>query len=280
MKKPSSNVILIVIFFVGLSVLLYPTISDYINEKHQSAAIASYDAKAAEISEEDYSRYFAEAEAYNQKLADHPGAFYTPDEITGYTQTLDISGTGIMGYVSIEKLGVKLPIYHGTDATVLEIACGHLQGTSLPVGGESTHAVLSAHRGLPSAKLFTDLDKMEVGDTFTVTVLNRVLTYEVDQISIVKPSETEALQIEQGKDYCTLMTCTPYGINTHRLLVRGHRVASEEAKTVYVINEAFRIRPVLVAAILAIPMLLVFVVWVLTGSRSQGKRKEGKENEN
>ena len=281
MKKPSSNILLIVIFFVGLSVLLYPTISDYINEKHQSAAIASYDAKAAEISEEDYSRYFAEAEAYNQKLVDHPGAFYTPDEITGYTQTLDISGTGIMGYVSIEKLGVKLPIYHGTDATVLEIACGHLQGTSLPVGGENTHAVLSAHRGLPSAKLFTDLDKMEVGDTFTVTVLNRVLTYEVDQISIVKPSETEALQIEQGKDYCTLMTCTPYGINTHRLLVRGHRIASEEAKTVYVTNEAFRIRPVLVAAILAIPMLLVFVVWVLTGSPgSQGKRKEGKENEN
>ena len=277
MKKHAGNIILIIIFFVGLSVLLYPTISDYINEKHQSAAIASYDEQAAQMDQQDYDAYFAAADAYNAQLAQNPDAFYAPDTIAGYEDTLDISGTGIMGYVTIDKLSVRLPIYHGTDATVLEIACGHLKGSSLPVGGESTHAVLSAHRGLPSAKLFTDLDKMTVGDTFTVTVLNRVLTYQVDQISIVKPSETEALQIEQGKDYCTLMTCTPYGINSHRLLVRGHRIASTEAKTIYVTNEAFRIKPVLVAAVLAVPMLVAFVVWVLVGS---AKKKEGENDEN
>lgn len=272
MKKRTKYIFMACVFFVGLSVLLYPSISDFVNEKTQSAAIAAYDEQVAQIDEADYDRYFEAADDYNAKLAREPDALYAPDAIDGYEETLDISGTGIMGYVTIEKLGVRLPIYHGTDATVLEIACGHLKGSSLPVGGESTHAVLSAHRGLPSAKLFTDLDKMEVGDTFTVTVLNRVLTYEADQISIVKPTETEALQIEQGKDYCTLMTCTPYGINTHRLLVRGHRIASEETRTTYVANEAFKIKPILVASVIAVPMLLAFVLWVLFGSA--GKKGE------
>ena len=272
MKKQISTWILILIFFVGLSVLLYPTISDYINEKHQSAAIASYDSKTAEMSETDYTRYFDEAEAYNAALAENPSLFYTPEELSGYKETLDVSGTGIMGYVSIDKLNVHLPIYHGTDATVLEIACGHLEGSSLPVGGESTHCVLSAHRGLPSARLFTDIDKLETGDTFQVTVLNRVLTYEVDQISIVLPTETEALQIEEGKDYCTLMTCTPYGINSHRLLVRGHRIPTTKTTRTYVTTEAFQIDPLLAASVIAVPLLLILLIWMLFSNKKK-KRK-------
>ena len=171
--------------------------------------------------------------------------FYEPSKLAGYEKTLDITGTGIMGYISIPKIKVELPIYHGTEDGVLQIACGHLEGSSLPVGGASTHAVLSAHRGLPSAKLFTNLDKLETEDTFTITILDRVLTYQVDEIAIVLPSETDKLQIEEGKDYCTLMTCTPYGINTHRLLVRGHRVETVKEKNIHVTAEAFQIEPVL-----------------------------------
>lgn len=276
MKKNKSTYILILIFLVGLSVLLYPAVSNYVNQKHQTAAIATYDEKVSQMSENDYSDYFEAAEAYNQKLAEDPSAFYTPDEIEGYEETLDVSGTGIMGYISIEKLGVGLPIYHGTEAEVLEIACGHLKGSSLPVGGESTHCVLSAHRGLPSAKLFTDLDKMEEGDTFTVTVLNRVLTYEVDQISIVKPTETEGLQIENGKDYCTLMTCTPYGINSERLLVRGHRIPTDEKINLHVTTEAFQVEPMIVASVLAVPLLLLLLLWMLF---YQKRKKRGEEHE-
>lgn len=274
MKKNKSTYILILIFLVGLSVLLYPSVSDYVNRKHQSRAIAGYTAEVADMSDSDFDRYFEKAEAYNKKLSDDPTLFYTPQEIGDYEETLDISGTGIMGYVSIEKLDVKLPIYHGTDAEVLEIGCGHLEGSSLPTGGKSTHCVLSAHRGLPSARLFTDLDKMEEGDIFTVTVLNRVLTYEVDRISIVKPSETEALQIEKGKDYCTLMTCTPYGINSERLLVRGHRIATEESSDIHVTTEAFRIDPLLAAPVMAVPLLLILLVWMLHHGKKKGKAHE------
>lgn len=208
-KKLSSNIttiILILIFLVGLFVMLYPTVSNYVNQRHQSKAIAAYDEKVSEMKPEDYTKYFEAAEKYNKKLAKNPSAFYNPDEIKGYEKILDISGTGIMGYITIKKLGVELPIYHGTDEGILQIAAGHLKGTSFPVGGDSTHSVISAHRGLPSAKLFTDLDKMEVGDTFTITILNREITYEVDDISIVLPDETDSLQIEDKKDYCTLMT--------------------------------------------------------------------------
>lgn len=275
MKKHKSFIFLIGLFLVGLSVLLYPTISDYVNQKHQSAAIAAYEEQAAALSKADNSALFAAAEAYNKKLAEDHSLFYTPDEIDGYEQTLDISGTGIMGYVSIETLHMRLPIYHGTDAAVLEIGCGHLKGSSLPVGGESTHCVLSAHRGLPSAKLFTSLDKLEKGDTFTITVLNRVLTYEVDQISIVLPTETEALQIEDGQDYCTLMTCTPYGINSHRLLVRGRRVATKEDRTAHITSEAFRIEPVIVSSVLAVPMLVAFLAWVLLHKNHRQGGKDG-----
>jgi len=223
MKKNKSTIILILVFFVGLSVMLYPTLSDYVNQLHQSRAVATYAEDVDNLTDADYSAYFDAADAFNAQVAANENALYRPDQLTGYNDTLDITGTGIMGYITISKIGVELPIYHGTSDGVLQIAAGHLEGTSLPVGGESTHAVISAHRGLPSAKLFTNLDQLEVGDTFTITVLDRVLTYEVDKISIVLPTETDELKIAEGKDYVTLMTCTPYGINTHRLLVRGER---------------------------------------------------------
>ena len=268
MKKHASTIFLIFIFFVGLSVLLYPSVSNYINQKSQSRAVANYEKTAAEMAQKDTDAYFQKAEEYNKELASHPELFYEPSKLAGYEKTLDITGTGIMGYISIPKIKVELPIYHGTEDGVLQIACGHLEGSSLPVGGASTHAVLSAHRGLPSAKLFTNLDKLETEDTFTITILDRVLTYQVDEIAIVLPSETDKLQIEEGKDYCTLVTCTPYGINTHRLLVRGHRIDNiEEVKTVRVTADAVQIEPMLVAPIVAIPILLVLLLLLLLPRR-------------
>ena len=258
--------------------MLYPSVSDAVNRKHQSRAVADYAEKVEQLSDADYQTYFDAADAYNRQLNTTPNAFYKPDLVSGYAQTLDISGTGIMGYITIPKISVKLPIYHGTDEGVLQVAAGHLEGSSLPVGGAGTHAVISAHRGLPSAKLFTNLDELEVGDRFTITVLNRVLTYEVDQISIVLPTEIDQLLPTEGMDYVTLMTCTPYGINTHRLLVRGKRVETTESqKHIRVAADAFRIEPIIVAPILAIPMLLAALVGVLVAphlrKRSKRRRK-------
>ena len=252
--------------------------SDAVNRKHQSRAVAGYAEEVEQLSDADYQTYFDAADAYNRQLNTTPNAFYKPDLVSGYAQTLDISGTGIMGYITIPKISVELPIYHGTDEGVLQVAAGHLEGSSLPVGGAGTHAVISAHRGLPSAKLFTNLDELEVGDRFTITVLNRVLTYEVDQISIVLPTEIDQLLPTEGMDYVTLMTCTPYGINTHRLLVRGKRVETTESqKHIRVAADAFRIEPIIVAPILAIPMLLAALVGVLVAphlrKRSKRRRK-------
>lgn len=278
MRKNLSTIILILIFLVGLSVMLYPSVSDAVNRKHQSRAVAGYAEEVEQLSDADYQTYFDAADAYNRQLNTTPHAFYKPDLVSGYAQTLDISGTGIMGYITIPKISVELPIYHGTDEGVLQVAAGHLEGSSLPVGGAGTHAVISAHRGLPSAKLFTNLDELEVGDRFTITVLNRVLTYEVDQISIVLPTEIDQLLPTEGMDYVTLMTCTPYGINTHRLLVRGKRVETTESqKHIRVAADAFRIEPIIVAPILAIPMLLAALVGVLVAphlrKRSKRRRK-------
>ena len=278
MRKNLSTIILILIFLVGLSVMLYPSVSDAVNRKHQSRAVAGYAEEVEQLSDADYQTYFDAADAYNRQLNTTPNAFYKPDLVSGYAQTLDISGTGIMGYITIPKISVELPIYHGTDEGVLQVAAGHLEGSSLPVGGAGTHAVISAHRGLPSAKLFTNLDELEVGDRFTITVLNRVLTYEVDQISIVLPTEIDQLLPTEGMDYVTLMTCTPYGINTHRLLVRGKRVETTESqKHIRVAADAFRIEPIIVAPILAIPMLLAALVGVLVAphllKRSKRRRK-------
>lgn len=279
MKKNRSNIVLILIFLVGLSVMLYPTVSDYVNQKNQSRAVASYSEEVENLSDVDYQAYFDAADDYNRRLAETPDAFYRPEEVSGYTDTLDVSGTGIMGYITIPKIGVELPVYHGTSDGVLQVAAGHLEGSSLPVGGAGTHAVISAHRGLPSAKLFTNLDELEVGDTFTITVLDRVLTYEVDQISIVLPTETDLLQPVEGKDYVTLMTCTPYGINTHRLLVRGKRIENaENQKHIRVTADALRIEPIIVAPALAVPMLLVLLVVMLAVPHLRKRKNQREEN--
>ena len=232
------------------------------------------------MSEADYDEIFAEARAYNDALARTEGAFYQPERVPGYLEALDITGTGIMGYVTIDKIGVELPVYHTVETDVLQSAVGHLPGTSLPIGGEGTHAVLSGHRGLPSARLFTDLNKLEPGDLFTITVLNRVVMYRVDQVKIVDPTDVTDLQLIPGRDYCTLFTCTPYGINSHRLLVRGVRVETpEDAAPRYIANEAYRIDPLIVTPAVAAPMLLGIVVVMLIKSRrsalKQKLRREG-----
>ena len=279
MKKNRSNIILILIFLVGLSVMLYPTVSDYVNQKNQSRAVASYSEEVENLSDVDYQAYFDAADDYNRRLAETPDAFYRPEEVSGYTDTLDVSGTGIMGYITIPKIGVELPVYHGTSDGVLQVAAGHLEGSSLPVGGAGTHAVISAHRGLPSAKLFTNLDQLEVGDTFTITVLDRVLTYEVDQISIVLPTETDNLKVVDGKDYVTLMTCTPYGINSHRLLVRGRRIETpDKLKHIRVTADAIKIEPIITAPIMALPLLLVLLLWLLFSNRKR-KSTRGEKHE-
>lgn len=272
MKKHSGTILLVLIFFVGLAVMLYPTISDYINQRNQTRVVNSYAQQVDGLSDADYTAYFDAADVFNQKIAADPDALYHADRFSTYSTTLDVTGTGIMGYITIPRIGVELPIYHGTSDAVLQVAAGHLEGTSLPVGGESTHAVISAHRGLPSAKLFTNLDQLEVGDTFTITVLDRVLTYEVDRISIVLPTETDLLQPVEGQDYVTLMTCTPYGINTHRLLVRGHRVNTRESqKHVRVTADATRIDPIITAPVIALPMLAVLLIWLLVTTRKRPK---------
>ena len=263
-------------FLVGISLLLYPAFSNYWNSKTQSRAIVDYEAVLEHLKTEDYSAMFQAAYDYNRALyeTDYPLMDY--EEIPGYYDTLKLPGSSIIGYVKIDKIGVELPIYHGTSDEVLNVGVGHLEGTSLPVGGENTHSVMSAHRGLPSAKLFTDLDRLEPGDTFQITVLDQVLTYQVDQIKVITPTEAEDLLIAEGKDYCTLFTCTPYGINTHRLLVRGIRIETiVEKPIIYVANEAFRIEPLLVTPAVAAPMLLVFFIHLMVKYREPPKKKEG-----
>ena len=265
MKRHGTTVILLIVLIAGLSLLLYPTFSDWWNSMHQSRAVTSYVEQVANMDEDQYRQLWDEAWAYNASLTDRMNSFILSEEQkTQYNQLLDVGGTGIMGYVEIPVIGVTLPIYHGTDEAVLQVAVGHLEWTSLPVGGESSHCVISGHRGLPSAKLFTNLDKLVVGDTFMFRVLDEILTYEVDQILIVEPNQTEALLVEQGKDLCTLVTCTPYGVNSHRLLVRGHRVENqEEAVTVRVTADAVQIEPIIVAPIVAVPMLLTLLIILL-----------------
>ncbi|MBP3478682.1 MAG: class C sortase [Oscillospiraceae bacterium] len=265
MKRHGITIILLIVFIVGLSLLLYPSFSDWWNSRHQSRAVASYVEQVANIDGEQYAQLWNDAWEYNAALAGRANNYVLTDEQKEeYENFLDVGGTGIMGYIEIPTIGVTLPIYHGTDEAVLQVAVGHLEWTSLPVGGESSHCVLSGHRGLPSARLFTDLDKLVVGDVFIFRVLDEILTYEVDQILIVEPHETEALLITEGKDLCTLITCTPYGVNSHRLLVRGHRVENqEEAQTIRVTADAIQIKPIIVAPILAIPMLLILLIGLM-----------------
>ena len=265
MKKRGTTVILLLVLIVGLSLMLYPTVSNWWNNMTQSRAVASYVEAVAQIDEEQYARLWNEAEEYNRSLTTRDNNFLLSEEQReAYYKILDVGGLGIMGYIEVPSIGVVLPIYHGTNESILQVTVGHLEWTSLPIGGESTHCVISGHRGLPSARLFTDLDKMTEGDVFVLRVLDEVLTYEVDQILIVSPHETDQLQIVEGEDLCTLLTCTPYGVNSHRLLVRGHRVENqEEAIVVRATADATQIRPVIVAPMLAIPMLLLLLIAML-----------------
>ena len=278
-KRKVITLILLGVFLAGLSLLLYPSVSSYWNSITQSRAIVDYDTIVKSLSPKDNTAYFDAADVFNQKIAADPDALYHADRFSTYSTTLDVTGTGIMGYITIPRIGVELPIYHGTDPSMLNHACGHIQGSSFPIAGKGTHAAISAHRGLPSAKLFTNLDQLEVGDTFTITVLDRVLTYEVDKISIVLPTETDELKIAEGKDYVTLMTCTPYGINTHRLLVRGRRVETpDQYKHLRVTAEALKIEPIIVAPIMALPMLLILLIGMLISTRKP-KKTRGEEHE-
>ncbi|MCR5610515.1 MAG: class C sortase [Clostridiales bacterium] len=270
MKRYVTSILLVLMFFIGLSVLLYPTIADYVNSRVQSRAIADYEAAIKNLTPADYSAYLEAAETYNKKISGITFPFMNYNRVSGYNEALNVNGDGIMGFVDIEKIRAELPIYHGTDDSVLARAAGHLKGSTLPIGGESTHCVISAHRGLPSAKLFTNLDKIVVGDTFTLTVLNRVLTYEVDQILIVEPQDVEPLYIVEGEDYCTLVTCTPYGINTHRLLVRGKRIETATPKPrLFVVSDGYLIDPIIVTPAVAAPMLFVLFIFLMIKYRKK-----------
>ena len=271
LKKNFTTVILLLILLMGLSLLLYPTVSDYWNSFHQSRAIASYAEAVADLDDGMYEKMWQEAVEYNEKLKEKDNRWaLTEEEQEEYESILNVSGTGIMGYIEIPEIKVSLPIYHGVDEGILQIAIGHITGTSLPVGGEGTHCVVSGHRGLPSAKLFTDLDKLVEGDIFIMRVLDETLTYEVDQILIVEPEDTSALEMEEGKDLCTLVTCTPYGVNSHRMLVRGHRIENlEDSSSIRVTADAQLIDSKLVAPAIAAPILLVMLLVVLIRHRKR-----------
>lgn len=279
MKGKWLSILIVVLIVAGAALLLYPTVSNYLHSKYSASVIKDYHTVYQNTEEEKRQDIIRKAEDYNTRLFSANAPLYEPTQVTGYNDTLDLTGTGVMGYIDIDKIGVELPIYHGVDAGVLQIGVGHLEGSSLPVGGVNTHCILSGHRGLPSAKLFTDLNEMAIGDRFTITVLDRVLTYEVDQIKVVLPEDASELAIEEGKDYCTLVTCTPYGINTHRLLVRGIRVDGEITRTpdIFVSNEAFKIDKTIVATVIALPLFItVTLVAVVIERRRSGHDKKHK----
>ena len=279
MKARKTVILLTLGFLVGISLLLYPAFSNFWNARTQSRAIVNYESVLEHLEPEDYTAIFQAAYDYNDALREVEFPLRDFEQVPGYYEALKIEGTSIIGYVKIDRIGVELPIYHGTSDAVLNRGVGHLEGSSLPVGGESTHSVMSAHRGLPSAKLFTDLDRLEMGDTFQITILDQVLTYQIDQVKVITPREIGDLQIVEGKDYCTLFTCTPYGINTHRLIVRGVRIETiMEKPAIYVANEAFRIEPLLVTPAVAAPMVLVFLIHLMVKYREPPKKKEGESN--
>ena len=271
MKRDKIGILLVLMLFIGVCVLLYPSVSQYWNTKTQTRAVAIYQEILASLKQEDYDAFFREAESYNAALAELKYPLMDYRQLSGYGDILNVSGNGIMGYVSIPKLGVELPVYHGVSTEVLNIACGHLEGSSLPVGGESTHCVLSAHRGLPHARLFTDLDKLELGDTFQLTILEQTLTYQVDQIKVVLPNEIDDVQIVAGEDLCTLLTCTPYGVNSHRLLVRGTRIENA-APVLYVTSNAYRIDSLVATPVVAAPLLLILLIILMIKYRDTGSK--------
>lgn len=273
MKKNASNIILILIFVIGLSLLLYPSFAEYWNSFTSSRAIATYTEQVASIDNDAYEQLWQEAKAYNETLLGRSNEFLLSDEqMAEYLRLLDVSGLGIMGYIEIPCIDVSLPIYHGTEDSVLQVAIGHLEWTSLPVGGASTHCVLSGHRGLPSARLFTDLDQVKEGDYFMMHILDQTLTYEVDQIRIVLPHEVDDLLIQEGKDLCTLVTCTPYGVNSHRMLVRGRRVDNlEEEQVIRITSDAVVIEKLVVAPFVLVPILLIMLLFLMISTPKKRK---------
>ena len=287
MRKHKTVIFLTLGFLVGICILLYPTLSDYWNSKTQSRAITDYESVLENLNEDAYKLLFENAHAYNKALYETNYPLIDYKNVPGYYETLSVTDNDMIGYLKIDCIGVELPIYHGTSDAVLNKGVGHLEGSSLPVGGENTHCIMSAHRGLPSSKLFTDLDRVELGDTFQIVVLDQVLTYQVDFIKIIEPNDVSNMQIIEGGDYCTLFTCTPYGINTHRLVVRGIRIETiKEKPIIYVSNEAFRIEPLLVTPAVAAPMLLVLLIHLLVkyrapqeNTKNTKKEEGGAENE-
>lgn len=276
-KRNGITLLLLLVALAGAALLVYPAFSNWWNSFHQTRAMMSYAEAAANLDAGRYEAILNEATAYNAALAESGVRWsMTEGETADYEAVLSVTGTGIMACIDIPKAGITLPVYHGTEESVLQVAVGHIAGTSLPVGGESTHCVLSGHRGLPSARLFTDIDKLVEGDTFTITVLDRTLTYEVDQIRIVKPFELDDLRIEKGQDLCTLVTCTPYGVNTHRLLVRGHRIANAQGEA-NVLADALQIEPVYIAPFIAMVLLLFLLVFSLVTSGAARRRRREAE---
>ena len=278
MRKHISTIILCITFITGLSLLLYPTVSNYWNARHQTQAVVDYTERIEKMDDSDKLYEIGRAVDYNSLLVDN-GRRFSPgkEEKEFYNSVLSVDDNGMMGYITIPELCLKLAIYHGVDESILQVGIGHIEGSSLPVGGESTHCVLSGHRGLPSAKLFTDIDKLELGDVFMLHVYDEVLTYEVDQILIVEPEDYSALAIEEGKDYCTLVTCTPYGINTHRLLVRGHRIENKVIDGTRVTSDAIKVNKYLVIACVSLLLLVVYCLAVLIIKLYKKKRYEDYE---
>ncbi|MBR1780153.1 MAG: class C sortase [Oscillospiraceae bacterium] len=279
LKKHIVTLILLAVLLVGLGFLSYPTLADYWNSFHQSRAIMAYSESVANMDREEYDRILSSAKAYNEAITQN-GLHWTltDDELAAYTRELNFNDDGNMGFITIEKINVMLPIYHGTSEAVLQTSIGHIESTSLPVGGEGSHCVLSGHRGLPSARLFTDLDKLVEGDTFTLNILSETFTYQVDQIRVVEPSDLSNLQLVPGKDYCTLVTCTPYGINTHRLLVRGHRVENKQGDA-QVVADAMQIETIYVVPFVGVPILTVLLLFVLITTRRRKVPAELREME-
>lgn len=263
MKKNILKIILFSTLFIGLSILTYPFISQYYNSKVQSRVVDSYKKNLENIKEEDYTHIFNEGDNYNKELLKLSYPLIEYKKLTNYNSIININNDGMIGYIKIDKLKLELPIYHGTSPSVLNVAVGHLEGSSLPIGGPSTHSVLAAHRGLQNKELFTNITKLELGDTFTITVLDRVLTYQVDNIIVVKPNDTTYLEIEENKDYVTLFTCTPYGLNFHRLLVRGTRIETKEEKNIIITKEAHQTNKTLVTLILSIPILIILILYIV-----------------
>ena len=266
LKEKKSSIGIIALFIVGLCIILYPTISNMWNQKRQSQAVETYSNQVKDMESDKKKALLEQAQQYNQKLLSENDPIKNHVDDYEYDNMLSVDDTRIMGYISIPQIDVKLPIYHGTGDEAISQGVGHLQGSSLPVGGEGTHCVLSSHRGLPKAKLFTDLDRLNVGDRFSLTVLDQTIIYQVDLISIVEPEELDKLMIEDGKDYCTLLTCTPYGVNTQRLLVRGSRV---NEPTIVVENEARRINTLYVAVVIAIPIILILLLYMMVKDRKK-----------